>query len=258
MYYYVIIAGHFICRPEFRLQRHDYNNILIKYTVSGYGSLRYRDKDYVVGPNQVMIIKCFDLHEYGTYNCDSWENKWVHFYGNAADEYFNYIYTLCGPVISMSENTAIPQKMDQILEWLKSGGDHAEANISCLLVEILTEIINQIPDTLLQQQNQNDFYSVNTAIRYIESNYNQPIDLKDIAVASHYSLSHFIRTFRRIVKITPYQYLQQYRINKSKSLLISTNLSIFSIAEQVGFSNVYSFIRNFEHFESMTPSDYRR
>lgn len=258
LYHYVVAIGHFICKPDFHLQRHDYNNILIKYTISGQGKLTYRDKTYTVRPNQVMIIKCFDMHEYGTYDCDFWENKWVHFCGDSAYKYFNYIYEKCGPVIDMPQDNTISQKIDSIMELLRSGAPHTDANISCMLIEMLTEIINQIPENNAKQRQQNDFASINTAIRYIEKNYPLPICLKDIAAASNYSLSHFVRTFSKITQVTPYQYLRQYRINQSKSLLISTNLPVTHIASQVGFDNTNSFIRNFEQYESMTPTEYRR
>lgn len=256
LFYYVVGVGHFICQPSFYLHRYEYNNILIKYTLDGQGMLKYRGKTYTLRPGQLFIIKCFDMHEYRTYDSPKWENKWVHANGCLIDEYFNRIYEHCGPVITMPPDNQIEQKIDRLMSLIESGDPHGEPRSSVILLDILTEIFEQIPVEAIGAGQRGD-HAIDTALTYIENNYFGEIDLADIAKASNYSLSHFIRRFRQVTKLSPYQYLRQYRVNRSKTLLTTTDRALSAIAEQVGFTNVNSYIRNFQAFEGMSPTEYR-
>ena len=52
-------------------------------------------------------------------------------------------------------------------------------------------------------------------------------------------------------------YLLRQRIDKAKRLLLTTQMSIQDISEQVGFSNVNIFIRSFKNAMGMTPTAFR-
>lgn len=256
LFYYVVGVGHFNCQPDFYLCRHDYNNILIKYTVAGKGQLKYRGKTYTMQPNQLMIIKCFDMHEYYTYKSDNWENKWVHLCGGACYDFFSYIYKIAGPVITMSEDCTIPQKIDELISLIENADHNFESNASLILTSILTEIFNKVQNETPRSVYKQDS-SISSAIFYIENNYQYPITLEDMASSSNYSLSHFIRAFKNTTSLSPHQYLQQYRVNQSKSLLASTYMSIAEISECVGFTNVNTYIRNFQNTFGVSPTEYR-
>ena len=51
-------------------------------------------------------------------------------------------------------------------------------------------------------------------------------------------------------------YIAEVRIVKAKELIAGENLTLNSVAEQVGFSNVKTFRRTFQKIENMNPSDY--
>ena len=53
-------------------------------------------------------------------------------------------------------------------------------------------------------------------------------------------------------------YLNNIRVEKAKELLISSDLSIADIGNQVGFSDQSYFNKIFKEHEGMTPGQYRR
>ena len=57
---------------------------------------------------------------------------------------------------------------------------------------------------------------------------------------------------------TFYELLTDIRIAKAKEYLQTTPLSVTSISERVGYSNVQSFIRMFKKKVGETPSQYRQ
>ena len=64
--------------------------------------------------------------------------------------------------------------------------------------------------------------------------------------------------FKDISGVTFKEYLILYRITEAKKLLITTDLSISEIAEQVGYINVNNFVKIFRDREHTTPLQYRR
>lgn len=92
---------------------------------------------------------------------------------------------------------------------------------------------------------------------YILDNLSYPILVNDVARAAALSEFHFIRTFRQAFGVSPNQYMQQERIKKAQSLLLSTKLSITEIASQCGFSDLQYFSRTFKRMAGKAPSIFR-
>lgn len=98
---------------------------------------------------------------------------------------------------------------------------------------------------------------VQTAIRFIQSNFKEQITLKDVADLVYLSPSYFSRLFKEEVGTTFVEYLAHIRIEKSKSLLKMTSLPIEVIAHHVGFTSASYFATSFKKLEDKTPREYR-
>lgn len=70
---------------------------------------------------------------------------------------------------------------------------------------------------------------------------------------TNYTLS---RAFKQLVGTNFVDYLTEYRVEKAKELLRTTQWRIQEIAERVGYQHSY-FNRIFKRYEGMTPSQYR-
>ena len=84
------------------------------------------------------------------------------------------------------------------------------------------------------------------------------ITIDDMAKVACISKYHFSRLFKESTGQSPYKYLSQYRIDKAKDLLISTNLSVNEIALRVGFDDMSSFIYLFKQHMHVSPLQFRK
>ncbi len=91
---------------------------------------------------------------------------------------------------------------------------------------------------------------------FIDSHYQENIDLDDIADEAFFSKFHFIRLFKNTYGKTPHQYLTYVRIEKAKGLL-KTDLPIADVCYGVGFDSVSSFTGLFKKNVGKTPSVYQ-
>ena len=98
---------------------------------------------------------------------------------------------------------------------------------------------------------------VEEAIEFINSHYDGPLQISEIA--EHVSLSrfYFTRLFRKETGRTPNDYLADVRINAAKEMLTDKILTIAEIAERCGFANTSHFTRFFREKTGQTPAAFR-
>ena len=95
-------------------------------------------------------------------------------------------------------------------------------------------------------------------IDYIKSNLTQDLSILDLATLTGMSESHFSRSFKRSVRIAPYQYLMQQRVERAKQLLKQQAISISDIALDCGFANQTHLTKVFRQMTGMTPKAYQK
>jgi AraC family transcriptional regulator len=96
-------------------------------------------------------------------------------------------------------------------------------------------------------------------IDYIDKNLDREITIQGLAQHARVSISIFAHAFKKEMGISPYQFILQQRLDRSKQLLIDRDvkLSMSKIAQMCGFSNTSAFTNRFRQKEGMSPSKYR-
>ncbi|MDR3172579.1 MAG: response regulator [Treponema sp.] len=112
---------------------------------------------------------------------------------------------------------------------------------------------------LFTKQNGKALYSyiVKSAIDFIHSDYEHNIGLAEAARKAGVSQSYLSFIFKQETGVNFNAALAHYRIEKAKKLLATTNLRIYEVAEQVGFSNPYYFSKIFKEISGFTCKEYR-
>lgn len=90
-----------------------------------------------------------------------------------------------------------------------------------------------------------------------DSRYAEPLTVKDLARASGLSSAHFSREFKRTFGESPHQYLMTRRLERSASLLRTTDWSVARICYEVGLNSVGSYTTSFKRMYRKTPTEYR-
>jgi AraC family transcriptional regulator len=84
------------------------------------------------------------------------------------------------------------------------------------------------------------------------------LSLIEAARACGLSRGHFTKAFRVATGLTPHQWLQRYRIDKAKHLLLNPALTIADIAVSCGFADQSHLTRVFSRLVGDTPAAWRR
>jgi len=98
---------------------------------------------------------------------------------------------------------------------------------------------------------------VQRAMGFLSEKFSNNISLNDLAAHVHISPSRLAHLFTESAGMAPLHYLETQRIEAAKSLLLSTNDLIYTVADKVGFENPYHFSTRFRHIVGMSPRNFR-
>lgn len=102
-----------------------------------------------------------------------------------------------------------------------------------------------------------DAERIKTMVDFVRNHKEEPITTKEIADSAAISVSECLRCFRRMMDLTPQEYLRQHRIRHAVTLLENTDLPIAQIGMECGFEDMSYFARVFRAQQGCTPSAYR-
>lgn len=133
-----------------------------------------------------------------------------------------------------------------------------KSHVCGLVIQLIRHYTHKLPAMENTKNIPHTLAQVNEAIRIIDANYAQNVNLDEIAASLSLSKSYFCRIFKKTTGLTFVHYLNQLRINHSLSLLADQSKTITDIAFEVGFGDSNYFTRVFNDIMKQTPSRYRK
>lgn len=98
---------------------------------------------------------------------------------------------------------------------------------------------------------------VSQAIRYIEDNLSDKLELDIVAAALHYSKFHLHRIFTKTVGLTIHDYAQRRQLTEAAKLLVFSQKPIIEIALISGYESQQAFTGIFKAMYKTTPAQFR-
>ena len=124
--------------------------------------------------------------------------------------------------------------------------------------KVLKKYIKTYMDQAENEKKQLSYLPVRKAMEYVENNYMDKIGLEEIAEYVGLNASYFSALFKKESGKTFLSYLTEIRINHAKEFLRTTNDTMGSIAEKVGYTDARYFSQCFEKIVGMKPSLFRK
>ena len=112
-------------------------------------------------------------------------------------------------------------------------------------------------DTNENHLEKNQIDKIKNALMFIHENYSEKTTINLLAKECNMSEYYFAHFFKKVTKMTPVEYLNDYRIKKACVLVKNSDLNIIDIAYETGFNNLSNFNRIFKKIMKMTPSTFR-
>lgn len=166
------------------------------------------------------------------------ENFSVINFKNHKDEILHYLKTIVKEAINKEEH--YQTIINKLLEILLINMMRRESQL-----ELTTELSEKISLECAYVQN------------YIDKNYQKKITLDSLAAMTHNSKYYLSHAFKEFSGQSIIDYLITRRIEVAKSLLVTTNHTIGSIANMVGYETTSYFSSSFKDRMGVSPLKYR-
>ena len=240
---------------------HWHEELQFTYVVSGELRIRIDGKDYLVKEKEAVFINrnllhiTTDLTEAGKYISLNFPDKILGFFpGSRMEQDYVFPYTrgymLSAVVLKRQYKWQIEilENLTEILSLLeyrtedkrieeqKAKYQETEYQIAVMLVSMWQTFIQNVQSEVVKPSRSyiRKQERIQKMLTYIHDNYMNEIHLKEIAEAASVSIGECCRCFQNMVRTTPNQYLTDYRVEKSKELLVGSQMSVTEIAYAVG------------------------
>ncbi len=94
--------------------------------------------------------------------------------------------------------------------------------------------------------------------QYIDKNLEKRFTLDELAAQCGLSKNFFSKTFKKVVGMTPFEYIIESRMLLARKLILTTNISIDQIVTLCGFEDRTYFYRMFKKRFHSAPAVYRK
>ncbi|MFA6954394.1 MAG: AraC family transcriptional regulator [Thermoanaerobaculia bacterium] len=92
------------------------------------------------------------------------------------------------------------------------------------------------------------------AVSWLRSNFDQPIDVDDLAKLVNMSVSAFHRQFKSVTSMSPLQYQKALRLQEARRLMLTAMLDAGDASRRVGYLSASQFSREYGRFFGNAPT----
>jgi two-component system response regulator YesN len=99
---------------------------------------------------------------------------------------------------------------------------------------------------------------IKRTLKYVDEHYQEELSLKTLSHTLNMNSIYLGQLFLQEMKVTFSDYVNKYRIEKAKQLLLKTVLKVNDIANKVGYIDPTYFFRKFRKVVGVTPLEFRQ
>ncbi|MCA0458230.1 MAG: AraC family transcriptional regulator [Chloroflexi bacterium] len=240
--------------------RHTHEGFAIGVVVKGAETFYYRGEMHIAPAGSTVCICPDELHTGQAVTTDGWTYRMIY---PAADLLMQVASQIAGkprgiPYFSepVFHDTDLYHALYMAHLALEEGRPALERETR--LLDALTLMVRRYADDrppLAQIGVGHD--ALRDAKDYLHAHYAEDVSLEQLAQAVYLSPFHLSRLFRERLSLPPHMYLNQIRINRTKTLL-NTDMPLMAVAQSVGYADQSHLSKAFKRVVGITPGQYRK
>lgn len=256
---YLSYCGTENCFPGFGFGPQTRTEYVLHVVTKGKGIFQTGQKTFPLKAGQAFLIFPGEETYYEADKREPWSYIWVGFNGLKANECAAGAgFTKEAPTGTFSCTEALVGYVDQMLEAHQLTYANELKRNSCMLLffAALIEDHQSASQDAFNYDYPGSVY-VKQAVNYLSLNYSQRIKINDLAKYIGINRSYLTNSFKKVMKVSPQEFLVNLRMEKAVSLLSQTDLSVGAIASHVGYEDPLAFSKIFKQKYGLSPKTYR-
>ncbi|WP_316816072.1 AraC family transcriptional regulator [Pedobacter nyackensis] len=255
--FYLTAIGHYPKALNHERERKTGSNqYIFIYCVDGAGCIYIDDQRHELHPNTFFIIPKNISHRYHSSETTPWTIYWVHFTGLLSENIYERYSEAGKPTaqtIPYDENRIkFFEEIYSIMEHSFNDKEMEAANFN---------LLHFISSFIYYKESHPEVYntdSISSSITFMKQHIHETPGIEQLAKQQNVSISHYSRSFKQKTGLSPINYFNQLKIQKSCQYLYFTDRSIKQIALDLGFDDQYYFSRLFKNVIGVSPAIYKK
>lgn len=228
------------------------------YMLEGSMIAEVEDKAYCLKKGDCLMITPYQLHAYRT--PEESKSLVVVFAGSHVEGFARMmanreaespLFRLKSGLAQYVEETFQVKKAAESFPWELKRPEILE------LKAVMYALCAEFMSAAVLRERPRDNRLIFEILSYVENHFTQDISLYTLADALGYDYRYLSRLFNQTLKISFKTLVNQYRCDRAKVLIASTDESLAQIALSSGFQSIRSFNRVFKELTGMMPSRIR-
>lgn len=162
------------------------------------------------------------------------------------------IFSEANRLIKIVNNVRIMRAVQRIVNELNSKNKYYHYLVIMYYAELMILIFRHIDETFLPIETNE---SLKKALHFIRNNFSADINMEEVATQAGIGVRYLRKLFSKNLNISPIDFLNQIRINKSLELLKNTECSVKEVSFMCGFKSPQYFSRVFKLQMGVSPRD---
>ncbi|WP_274365405.1 AraC family transcriptional regulator [Paenibacillus thermotolerans] len=238
------------------LTRTDGPLFLFQYTMQGEGVYEKGDSSFRVHSGRAFLAEIPGNHRYyHPGNSVPWEFYFVLIRPAMIAPLWEEIVSTIGPAPCLDPGSPPIQVLKDLCNAAHYGRITDPYIASSYVYQFIMEL-RRASSSSVQDQKQWPAM-VQEAARFLDTHFSRMVGQEQLAAQLGVSKFHFLRTFTKYTGVTPNEYVNRKRIEKSIELLRATDWSIEKIAAEIGYSTGSYYIKVFQKLTGRTPGTFR-
>jgi AraC-like DNA-binding protein len=232
------------------------NEYQIVYITRGGGWFSTRGTEYAVQSGSVLAVFPGVRHSYRPDPRTGWDEYWVGFRGNAADELRrSQVHAPERPFFYVGTHGAVLALFQDIFAAVEKQEPFYQFRAGALILLLLAEIHGR--SRKAEQPTESEAL-VERAKFLMREHARSALSVEAIVGRLGVGEARFSQIFKEYTGLTPYQYFIQLKINEAKRLLDGDRVAVKEVAFSLGFEDPYYFSRLFKKKTGVAPRDWVR
>ncbi len=235
------------------------DHYLVHYIISGKGVFQVGSSIYHLKAGQGFLLCPNIVTHYQADMHEPWSYSWVGFHGIKAETYLKRAgLTAETPVFTYKKDNFLKECLSEMIS-AKDLVKGREIRMLGLLYVFLSQLIESADNSAIYEntEKRKELY-IRKAVEYIAMNYSMDINISEMAAYVGLDRSYLYTIFKEHLKVSPQEFLINYRIDKACELMTNNTLSIGDISRSVGYQDQLLFSKVFKKVKGEAPRNYRK
>ena len=242
---------------DFSYSKHWHDEFAIGIIEEGAEGVDFNGSKIYIPKNNIVAINPGEVHTGFSVSDNGWKYRMFYFDSDLIKSILSE-YSIQKDTLITNPNISNPYLFRNLLDLHHSlESEHFNLTRDSLLINTITELFIKYGSQKFDVKRYKKDFLINKKIKeYLIDNFSQNISLDELSNLTNMNKYQLIRSFKKEYKLTPHQFLNLIKINKSKEFL-NKGYSITDTALECGFFDQSHLSRYFKSYTGVSPNIYK-